>query len=281
MRFGNILAAAVAVWLGSFTGVANAQLLVNGNFEAGPVIPQANPILAVAPGSTALTGWTVTGGAVSIITDNYWVPLSGSRSLALSSTGPGAIEQSFATSSGSVYRLTFWLSGEPFSTPTLKHLRVSAGGTLQDYTYDISPAWHWDMAWVERTLEFSASGASSTLRFASMDASAWGPAIDSAKVVLVSAGVPTTHALALAPVAPDPVQARCRLTFSLPAPGRARLTVYDVQGRELARLADGEHAAGPHTVEFAPSAWGVRPGLCIAVLHAAGRTLVRRFTVLH
>ena len=259
---------------------AHSQPIVNGSFEAGPVIPLSNPIYAVAPGNTALTGWTVTGGAVSIVTDNYWAPYAGQRSVALSSTGPGAIEQSFASSPGSVYRLRFWLTGEPFSTPTLKHLRVTAGSSVQDFTYDITPAWHWDMHWLQQSLDFTANGASTTLKFASLDASAWGPALDSVSVALVSAGVLTSNALSLSRVSPDPVQGGGRITFSLPEAGRARLVVYDVQGREVARLADGEHAAGPHTVSFAPARWGMRPGLCVAVLQAEGRTLLQRFFVL-
>ncbi len=259
---------------------AHAQAIVNGSFEAGPVIPLANPIFAVAPGNTALTGWTVTGGAVNIVTDNYWAPYAGQRSVVLSSTGPGAIEQAFASSPGSVYRLTFWLTGEPFSSPTLKHVRVTAGSATQDFTYDITPAWHWDMHWLQQSLDFTANSTSTTLKFASLDAGAWGPALDSVKVVFVSADVRSSHVLSLSRVSPDPVQSAGRITFSLPEPGRARLSVYDVQGRELFRLADGEHAAGPHAVAFAPARSGVRPGLCVAVLQAAGRTLVQRFFVL-
>jgi choice-of-anchor C domain-containing protein len=280
MRLAHPRALVAIVLLVTSLAPAHAQILVNGNFDQGPVIPLAAPVHPVAPGSTALTGWTVTGGAVSIVTDNYWVPLSGPRSLALSSTGPGAVEQSFSSSAGNVYRLTFWLSGEPFSSPTLKHLRVTAGDTQQDYTYDISPAWHWDMHWQQHTLDFTATGPTTTLAFASLDATQWGPAIDSARVVLVSTGVPGVAGLTLSAMTPDPVLAQGRLTFSLPSAGHARLSVFDVQGRMLARLADGEHGAGPHTIEFAPHRFGARPGMCVAVLQAAGRTLVRRFAVL-
>ena len=59
---------------------ARAQMLANGDFEQGPVIPPLNPIFSVAPGNAALNGWTVVGGAICIITDNYWVPISGQRS---------------------------------------------------------------------------------------------------------------------------------------------------------------------------------------------------------
>ena len=280
-RAFSLSAAAFVILAGLCSGpVSRAEGLVNGNFEQGPAIPQANPIYAVAPGNTALTGWTVTGGTISIVTDNYWVPLSGHRSLELSSSGPGNIEQSFASSAGSVYRLTFWITGEPFSSPTIKHLRVTAGPTTQDYAYDTTPAWHWDMSWTQHTLDFTASAAATTLRFSSMDASPWGPAIDSAKVELVSAGVIGGHAPAFAPVSPDPVRVAGRMAFALAVEGHVRLAVHDIQGREVALLADGVMGAGPHGVEFSPRARGMRAGLYLAVLQAGGRRLVRRFAVL-
>ena len=257
-----------------------AQLLVNGNFEQGPAIPLGNPIFEVAPGNTGLTGWTVVNGAISIITDNYWSPLSGQRSVALSSTGAGAIEQSFATSSGSTYRLTFWLTGEPFSSPILKHLRVSAGPATQDFTYDITEAWHWDMHWSQHSLDFTANNTSTMLRFASLDASQWGPAIDSAKVELVSLDVQSSPKLSLSPVSPDPTLGRASVSFSLAARGHVRLVLYDVQGRERARVLDGVLGAGPHRAEFDAAEWSAAPGLYLAVLETAGQRLVRRFTVL-
>lgn len=276
------LFAATAMLVACITTARATELLVNGGFETGPAIPLANPIYAVPPGNTALTGWTVSGGAVSIVTDNYWEPRAGHRSLELSSSGPGAVEQWFASSPGSVYQVKFFITGEPFSSPTIKNLRVTVGATTHDFTYDVTPAWHWDMLWQGHSFLYQAVSVSTPLKFASLDASQWGPAIDSVVVEELppSADVPAANVLALARVTPDPLQHGGRLTFTLPAPGRARLTVYDIQGRALAQLADGEHAAGPHTVELAPAAWGARPGVCVAVLHAAGRTLVRRFTVL-
>jgi len=260
---------------------ARAQVLANGNFEDGPAMAPSNPVLTLSAGSTALTGWTVASGAVAVVTDGYWVPLSGHRSVALASGAPGSIEQAFASSPGAVYRLTFWISGEPFSTPTIKHLRVTAGATAQDFTFDVTPAWHWDMAWAQHTLDFTATGSTTTLRLASLDASAWGPAVDSAKVELVSAGVGGAPGLSLAPVTPDPVRERGRVSFTLPATGAARLALYDVQGRERARLADGVYAAGRHEFTFDPSEWNASPGLYLAVLDAAGTRQVRRFTLLH
>src|SRR5262249_42021517 len=185
-------------------------------------------ILAVPPGDPSLTGWTVVGGAINIVSDGYWVPLSGTRSVELSSSGPGSIQQAIATAPGAIYRVTFWVSGEPFSLPSLKHLRTAGGETVTDQTFDNTPAWHWDMAWSQRTLDFTATGPTTTVSFSSMDASAWGPALDSVKVELISTGVPVgASALSFAPVSPDPVRSGGRMVFSLAEAGRARLPVHD------------------------------------------------------
>ena len=275
------LAALVTV-LGLCSAQASrADLLVNGDFELGPAISSLNPVMSVAPGSTALTGWSVVSGAIDIVTDDHWVPVSGHRSVVLSTTGPGAIEQAISTAPGAVYRLSYWISGEPFSSPTIKHLRVTAGAATQDQTFDITPAWEWDMAWSRRTFDFTATASTTTLRFASMDATQWGPAIDSARVELVTAGVPGSGAvLAFAPVSPDPVRATGRIAFTLASPGHVKLAVHDLQGRQVALLADTDLDAGPHAVEFSPRTWNARPGLYLATLQAGGRTLVRRFSVI-
>jgi choice-of-anchor C domain-containing protein len=267
---------------------AHADMLVNGSFENGPAIPLASPVLAVPAGNSALSGWTVASGTVSIVTDNYWVPISGHRSVCLSdmltpgSTVPGSIRQTFASAPGAVYRLSFWMAGEGLSLPTIKHLRVNAGATTQDFTFDVTPSWNWDMFWTAHTLDFTAAGTSTTVQMSSLDASNRGPAVDSLRIDLVSAGVPapTSEAVAFAGVTPDPVRTNGRVAFSLATAGPVRLAIYDVQGRRQALLADGMFGAGTHTLDFSPPAWGARPGIYLAVLHAAQRTLVRRFTVL-
>ena len=260
---------------------SRAQMLTNGDFEQGPVIPPLNPIFSVAPGNAALNGWTVVGGAICIITDNYWVPISGQRSVQLSSTGPGAIEQVFSTAPGAVYRLTVWVSGQGHSEPTIKHLRLTAGSNVQDETFDVTDVWEWDMKWSQRTFDFTAAAATTTVRLESLDASKWGPAVDNMKVELVSAGVPGAPAtLAFAPISPDPVRNSGRMTFTLAQAGHVRLAVHDIQGRQVALLANADMDAGPHGVDFSPGAWNARPGLYLATLQVAGQALVRRFSVL-
>jgi len=283
MRSATSRPAAVALLIAGLTlaRVASAQLLVNGNFEQGPVLTPAVPLVSVPPGDPGLTGWTVVGGAINVVGDGYWVPLSGTRSIELSSSGPGSIQQSIATAPGAIYRLTFWVSGEPFSLPSLKHLHIAGGETTSDQTFDNTPAWHWDMAWSQRTVDFTATGTSTIVSFSSMDATAWGPALDSVKVELVSAGVPGGGStLSFAPVSPDPVRTGGRMVFSLAEAGHVRLAIHDIQGRQVALLADAEMQAGPRVVEFSPRTWGASPGVYLASLQANGRTIVRRFSVI-
>lgn len=90
------------------------------------------------------------------------------------------------------------------------------------------------------------------------------------------------YALAFAPPAPNPARGRATIAFTLPAAGSARLALYDVAGRCVRVLADGEQSAGEHRLELElrDAAGGALPaGLYLARLEAAGRTLVRRVVV--
>jgi hypothetical protein len=60
----------------------------------------------------------------------------------------------------------------------------------------------------------------------------------------------TPSAVALLPVAPNPVSASARLRYELPEATAVRLQVFDLLGRRVATLADGEQAAGRHEVSW-------------------------------
>ena len=49
---------------------------------------------------------------------------------------------------------------------------------------------------------------------------------------------------------PNPFNPRTDLAFSLPQAGQVRIDVYDVSGRRLIRLADGEFSAGDHRLPW-------------------------------
>jgi hypothetical protein len=55
--------------------------------------------------------------------------------------------------------------------------------------------------------------------------------------------------------------------------------VIDLQGREVAVVAEGEVGAGRHEARIQGGGRGLAPGLYFARLRVADRTLVRRFVI--
>lgn len=87
---------------------------------------------------------------------------------------------------------------------------------------------------------------------------------------------PADGALALRAF-PNPATSATRLAFSLAAPADVRLIVYDVLGREVARLAEGALAPGEHTLAL--DVRGLPAGTYLARLAAGERAETIRFTV--
>ncbi|MFH0765072.1 MAG: carboxypeptidase regulatory-like domain-containing protein, partial [Calditrichota bacterium] len=76
---------------------------------------------------------------------------------------------------------------------------------------------------------------------------------------------------------PNPANGPMRLTFGLEKESLVRVSVYDMNGREAARLVNGRAPAGRHAV-----IWNTDPvasGIYLIQLEAAGRTQVRKVAV--
>jgi len=71
-------------------------------------------------------------------------------------------------------------------------------------------------------------------------------------------------------VFPNPVEAGTRVRFDLPRAARAKLALYDVQGRRLALLSEGEMSAGAHELPFEEATRGLSAGVYFLRLEAAG-----------
>jgi hypothetical protein len=89
--------------------------------------------------------------------------------------------------------------------------------------------------------------------------------------------------VALAGPWPNPARGEARIAVDLPAAGHADVRLYDLLGREVARLVDGERAAGRHEVAFPTSA--LAAGLYMVRLsardpHGRPTVVTRRLTVL-
>lgn len=73
---------------------------------------------------------------------------------------------------------------------------------------------------------------------------------------------------------PNPFNPASTITFALPKRGMARLAVFNSYGQEVAVLADGEWAAGTHSVRF--DAQGLSAGVYLYELRFGGERLSRK-----
>ena len=166
---------------------AHATLVSNGSFENASVDPGGN-FLTLSTGSTAITGWTVTGHSIDYI-GGYWQASDGGRSIDLSGSGLGGIELStdLATIVGTEYILTFDMAGSPDGPPYVKELEVQVGSTTELFQFDFTGQTRDDMGWEEKTLSFIASDITTALKFRSiLDTSGvppyYGAALDNVRV---------------------------------------------------------------------------------------------------
>jgi hypothetical protein len=86
------------------------------------------------------------------------------------------------------------------------------------------------------------------------------------------------EAVALEAAYPNPFNPQTEIGFALPEASEVRLVVYDLLGREVARLVDGSVAAGRHGVRF--EAGHLPSGTYLYRLEAGAFVQVRRMVLL-
>lgn len=188
----RLLISAVAVLA---PAVACAVPFTNGSFESATVNPGPS-FTTLYASSTQITGWKVTTGSVDYVAG--WAPADGQRSLDLNGLSIGSITQTFDTTSGERYGVTFSLAGNPDRTtpccggaansPIVKTLTVSAGGQSASYSFDVTGLTTTSMGWTDRLFEFVAVSPSTTLSFSSTTSDCcWGPALDNVRVMSLTA----------------------------------------------------------------------------------------------
>ncbi|MGB2869541.1 MAG: T9SS type A sorting domain-containing protein, partial [Bacteroidota bacterium] len=79
-------------------------------------------------------------------------------------------------------------------------------------------------------------------------------------------------------VYPNPFNPSTRIEFKLVAPGLVSLRVYDLVGREVAKLVNGEREAGVHTVVFDASK--LPSGVYFSKLEVTGKTTITKLLLL-
>lgn len=77
---------------------------------------------------------------------------------------------------------------------------------------------------------------------------------------------------------PNPFNPSTTISYELPEPTRVQLSVFDMLGREVAVLVDGDKAAGRHAVRF--NAQGLTSGIYVYRIHAGTFTQTRKFTLM-
>lgn len=93
---------------------------------------------------------------------------------------------------------------------------------------------------------------------------------------------PVPWTFALHEPTPQPVRGGATLRFDLAEPGRAALRLYDISGRLLMLLQEGEFAAGSHLYTWSGAGIDGRPlpaGIYFCRLETNGRTFARRLVV--
>ena len=93
----------------------------------------------------------------------------------------------------------------------------------------------------------------------------------------VGTDVMPTWETTLAPPAPNPTSSSAQIGYTLVADGRARLSVYDALGREVAVLVDDHRVAGPHQALL--DSERLAPGVYVVRLTTGSEALIRQLTV--
>lgn len=192
MRFMSLVA---SLALASTAGAASAASIVNGSFELG-----INPgqFTQLNTGSTAITGWTVSAGTVDYI-GTYWSAQDGGRSIDLAGGSPGALSQTFTTSVGDTYRVTYWIARNPDSGIDPRTGFATVGGSTVQFSYAGSGN-RSNMQWQQEFIDFTATSTSASLTFAADPATAngfFGPALDNVSIATIAGVVPEPSAWAL------------------------------------------------------------------------------------
>jgi choice-of-anchor C domain-containing protein len=181
------LSAATAAGLTlSLAGISAAAgpTIVNGSFESG-TDPGASTQLSAVNGTT-ITGWTVNSGTIAYV-GTHWQAADGVRSLDLRGSGAGAVQQTFATTVGTSYRVTFSMSGNPAGGAGTKTMTADTGGTPIVFTYvvgAVNPPTLANMKWAKKSFLFTAVAVTTTLTFTSTTSGVYGPALDNVRVDL-------------------------------------------------------------------------------------------------
>jgi len=180
---------------------SRADLIVNGSFESfslsGPpsdttftgYIEFVGPPNTVV--NTEITGWILIGQSGANpnnvdLTDNSLYPaFAGSKALDMEGAGgaSGVIRQSFATTPGGTYHLSFAYGNNPGGGDATMNVLVTGTGTLLNTNVSHNTSTFVNMDYKLFSQDFTAHSATTTLQFSAVTNSGYGIAVDAVSVV--------------------------------------------------------------------------------------------------
>lgn len=208
IRIQSLLSLAAAVaFVGATAGTAKANLLLNGDFESVTAPLNEVHLLTLAPGDTALTGWSITGPTIDVVGKNYWLPAGGDYSVDLTGTsGAGGIQQTITTQVGKKYLVTLDIAPNPenYFNPLTSVDEITIPRILEISTGSASATWErhaltnsiTSLAWETIAWEFTATDTETTIAFKSLGTALYtGMAIDNVSVDEVPGGIPDPRSI--------------------------------------------------------------------------------------
>ena len=121
IAIGGLAAVALSGAALAFSGPTNAS------FETGTYVDNGFGFEQLNAGDTSIDGWTVDAGSVDWV-GTYWPAQDGSMSIDMSGLEPGTLSQTFATTIGNTYTVSFYLSGNPAGPPDGEDARRQRDG---------------------------------------------------------------------------------------------------------------------------------------------------------
>jgi len=139
------------------------NLIVNGDFE--DVIAFGGNVYEGRAGESAIVGWEITSGSVTIHTPSHNEMYDGVYCVDLQGLAAGSIAQTFATVPGNRYAVQYVVAGNTDGAPSLKRYAISNGVDVFYGTFDVSDKSSNEMGWEVRTWNFVAATEATTLVF--------------------------------------------------------------------------------------------------------------------
>jgi hypothetical protein len=174
-------ACVAALCLLAATESANASLVLNGSFELGAFVDDGDNTMNLVVGSTALTDWNVTSGALAWIKNGnpfgtpplsasdgqYFLDLAGYHDN--QPYGGVAASTSIVTLIGQQYRVQFDLGSDSRYNTASPSVQVNVTG-IPSATFTAGPIGQVINRWESFGLVFTATSANTTLSFAGVGA---------------------------------------------------------------------------------------------------------------